>query len=205
MVRRLAGYGNTVTGAGSTWINNLGVNIGNQARSTLTIGGRRRCHRRGLLVIANNAGSVGTLNIGAGAGDPAAAPGIAHLTTSVAFGALAPVRSTSITRPPTTSLRPRSAANGYCQCARGHHHADGRQQLQRGDEYQRGHVLQAGATNTFSPNSAVMIASGGTLRSQWLPIQTVPSVINAGLVNMGHGHGAGHGLDDDQLRGNRRH
>ena len=75
----------TVTGAGSTWSNSSGVNIGNLGTGTLTIadGG---IVTAGPVVIAANAGSIGTLNIGAGAGNPAAAPGT--LTApSVAFGA----------------------------------------------------------------------------------------------------------------------
>ena len=75
----------TVTGAGSTWSNSSGVNIGNLGTGTLTIadGG---IVNAGPIVIATNAGAIGTLNIGAGAGNPAAAPGT--LTApSVAFGA----------------------------------------------------------------------------------------------------------------------
>ena len=74
----------TVTGAGSTWSNSSGVNIGNLGTGTLTIadGGIVT----GPIVIATNAGAIGTLNIGAGAGNPAAAPGT--LTApSLAFGA----------------------------------------------------------------------------------------------------------------------
>ena len=74
----------TVTGAGSTWSNSSGVNIGNFGTGTLTIADSGIV--TGPVVIATNAGSIGTLNIGAGAGDPAAAPGT--LTApSVAFGA----------------------------------------------------------------------------------------------------------------------
>ena len=74
-----------VTGAGSTWSNSSGVNVGNSGTGTLTIanGG---IVTAGPIVIAANAGSIGTLNIGAGAGSPAAAPG-ALTTPSVAFGA----------------------------------------------------------------------------------------------------------------------
>ncbi len=74
----------TVTGAGSTWSNSSGVNIGNLGTGTLTIadGGIVT----GPMVIATSAGATGTLNIGAGAGNPAAAPGT--LTApSLAFGA----------------------------------------------------------------------------------------------------------------------
>ena len=74
----------TVTGAGSTWSNSSGVNIGNLGTGTLTIADGGVVN--GPVTIAANAGATGTLNIGAGAGDPAAAPGT--LTApSVAFGA----------------------------------------------------------------------------------------------------------------------
>jgi outer membrane autotransporter protein len=75
----------TVTGAGSTWTNSSGVNIGRLGTGTLTIadGGAVSA---GPVVIATNGGSIGTLNIGAGAGNPAVAPGT--LTApSIAFGA----------------------------------------------------------------------------------------------------------------------
>ncbi len=75
----------TVTGAGSFWSNSMGVNIGNFGTGALTVadGG---VVTAGPIVIATNAGAIGTLNIGAGAGNPAVAPGT--LTgPSVAFGA----------------------------------------------------------------------------------------------------------------------
>ena len=74
----------TVTGAGSTWSNSSGVNVGDLGTGTLTVADGGIVN--GPIVIATNAGSIGTLNIGAGAGNPAAAPGT--LTApSVAFGA----------------------------------------------------------------------------------------------------------------------
>ena len=51
-------------------------------------------------------------------------------------------------------------------------------------------TLRAGALNTFSPNSPVTVASGGTLDLNGFN-QTVPSVTNAGLVNMGTGTAPG--------------
>ena len=51
-------------------------------------------------------------------------------------------------------------------------------------------TLRAGAPNTFSPNSPVTVASGGTLDLNGFS-QTVPSVTNAGLVNMGTGTAPG--------------
>ena len=50
--------------------------------------------------------------------------------------------------------------------------------------------LRAGAPNTFSPNSAVTVAGGGTLDLNGFN-QTVSSVTNAGLVNLGTGTAPG--------------
>src|SRR5580693_3909652 len=50
--------------------------------------------------------------------------------------------------------------------------------------------LRAGALNTFSPNSAVTVAGGGTLDLNGFN-QTVSSVTNAGLVNLGTGTAPG--------------
>ena len=74
----------TVTGAGSLWTDVAGVNIGNFGAGTLTIadGGVVAAP---MVVIAANAGSTGTLNIGAAPGSPATAPG-ALTASSVAFG-----------------------------------------------------------------------------------------------------------------------
>src|SRR6185312_5309328 len=75
----------TVTGAGSLWSDIAGIRIGNSGAGALTIadGGRVIAPT---VTIATNSGSIGTLNIGTGAGNPAAAPGT--LTApSVAFGA----------------------------------------------------------------------------------------------------------------------
>ena len=75
----------TVTGAGSLWSNIAGMKIGSLGTGTLTIadGGNVIAPT---VTIATNAGSIGTLNIGAGAGNPAVAPGT--LTApSIAFGA----------------------------------------------------------------------------------------------------------------------
>jgi T5SS/PEP-CTERM-associated repeat protein len=97
----------TVTGPGSTWSNSSGVNIGNLGTGTLTIADSGIV--TGPIVIATNARATGKLNIGAGAGNPAAAPGT--LTApSLAFGAGI--------RPPTTRLRPSSAAMALSTCSR---------------------------------------------------------------------------------------
>ena len=51
-------------------------------------------------------------------------------------------------------------------------------------------VLQAGATNTFSPNSVVTVAAAGTLDLNGFN-QTVAGANNAGLINMGTGTAPG--------------
>ena len=73
----------TVDGAGSTWTNTGTVTVGNLGIGTLTI-------RAGGVVSAPDvviaAGAIGTLNIGAGTGQAAVAPGTL-ITPTVAFGA----------------------------------------------------------------------------------------------------------------------
>jgi outer membrane autotransporter protein len=76
----------TVTGAGSSWSSTPTVNIGNMGTGTLTIADGGVVNVVGPIVIATNATAIGTLNIGADAGDPAAAPGTLA-TPSLAFGA----------------------------------------------------------------------------------------------------------------------
>ena len=51
-------------------------------------------------------------------------------------------------------------------------------------------TLRAGALNTFSPNSPVTVASGGTLDLNGFD-QTIAGLTNAGLVNMGTGTAPG--------------
>ena len=106
----------TVTGAGSTWSNSLGVNIGRLGTGTLTIADGGIVN--GPIMIATNLGSIGTLNIGAGAGSPAGRPARSTRRAShLAASSPAPGRSTSITHPPTTCLRPRSAAAAPSMCS----------------------------------------------------------------------------------------
>jgi T5SS/PEP-CTERM-associated repeat protein/autotransporter-associated beta strand protein len=168
----------TVTGPGSTWSNSAGVNIGNSGTGTLTVANGGIVS--GPVVIATNGGSIGTLNIGAGAGSPAVAPGKLN-TTSVAFGAGAGtlnfnhtfsdyVFAPAISGPGTVNVFAGTtiltAVNTYS-----------------GATNVNGGVLQAGAPNTFSPNSAVTVANGGTLDLNGFN-QTLLNLTNAGLVNM---------------------
>ncbi|MEJ8850863.1 autotransporter-associated beta strand repeat-containing protein [Variovorax rhizosphaerae] len=74
----------SVTGTGSSWGNNNGLNAGGSGRGTLTVSDGGIVN--GPITIASKAGSIGTLNIGSAAGSPATAPGTLS-ATSVAFGA----------------------------------------------------------------------------------------------------------------------
>ena len=65
-------------------------------------------------------------------------------------------------------------------------------------------VLRAGAPNTFSPNSSVTVASGGTLGLNGLnQTRLEPQQCRSG--EHGHRHRAGHPLDDHQLHRVWRH
>ena len=189
----------TVTGAGSTWSNSSGVNIGNSGTGTLTVANGGIVS--GPVVIATNGGSIGTLNIGAGAGSPAVAPGTLN-TTSVAFGAGAGtlnfnhtsadyVFAPAISGPGTVNVFAGTtiltAVNTYS-----------------GATNVNGGSLQAGAPNTFSPNSAVTVANGGTLDLNGFN-QTLSEPDECRLGEYGHRHCSGHGPDDEQLHGEWRH
>ena len=56
----------TVTGAGSAWNNGGDVFVGNGGAGTLTLVDGGRVNAVGIFALANNAGSTGTLNLGAG-------------------------------------------------------------------------------------------------------------------------------------------
>ena len=184
----------TVTGAGSTWSNSSGVNIGNLGTGTLTIadGGIVTAPA---VVIAANAGAIGTLNIGAGAGNPAAAPGT--LTApSVAFGAGTGTINFNHTSADYV-FAPAISGNGTVNVLAGTTTFTGANSYSGATNVIAG-TLRAGAPNTFSPNSASDGRERRNARSQWLqPDRTRRHQCRPG--EHGHGHRAGHGLDDDQL------
>ncbi len=188
-----------VAGAGSTWSNSSGVNIGNLGTGTLTIaeGGIVTAPT---VVIATNAGAIGTLNIGAGAGNPAATPGTLT-TTSVAFGA----GTGTINFNHTFSdyvFAPAITGNGTVNVLAGTTIFTGANSYSGATNVNAG-TLRAGALNTFSPNSAVTVASGGTLDLNGFS-QTVSSLTNAGVVNMGTGTAPGTILTTTSYTGKRR-
>ena len=175
-----------VAGAGSLWSDVAGFRIGNSGTGTLTIaeGGLVTAP---IVVIAANAGSIGTLNIGAGAGDPAAAPGTLN-ASSVAFGNGAGTINFNHTSA-NYAFAPAISGTGTVNVLAGTTTLTGANTYSGATNVNAG-TLQAGALNTFSPNSAMTVASGGTLDLNGFS-QTVPTLTNAGLVNMGTGTAAG--------------
>ena len=128
-------------------------------------------------MIATNAGAVGTLNIGAGAGNPAAAPGT--LTApSLAFGAGTGTLNFNHTSG-TYVFEPAISGTGTVNVLAGTTTLTGANSYSGATNVSAG-TLRAGAPNTFSPNSAVTVASGGTLDltgfDQTLPGLTMPAV-----------------------------
>ena len=172
----------TVSGAGSTWSNSSGVNIGTSGTGTLTIANQGTV-TAGAIVIAANAGAVGTLNIGAGAGDPVGLPGTLS-APSVTFGAGGGTLNFNHTSA-NHVFAPAISGGGTVDVLAGTTTLTGANSYSGATNVNAGR-LRAGAQNTFSPNSAVTVARGGTLDLNGFN-QAVPSVVNAGLVNMGTG------------------
>ena len=139
------------------------------------------------VMIAANAGAIGTLNIGAGAGDPAAAPGTSRRRAS--HLALAPATLNFNHTSADYVFAPAISGNGTVNVLAGTTTLTGANSYSGATNVTAG-TLRAGALNTFSPNSTVRVASGGTLDLNGFS-QAPPSVINAGLVNMGSGTAPG--------------
>ena len=149
-------------------------------------------------MIAANAGAIGTLNIGAAAGSPAAAPGT--LTApSVAFGAGTGTINFNHTSA-NYVFAPAISGNGTVNVFAGTTTLTGANSYSGATNVDAG-TLRAGAPNTFSPNSAVTVASGGTLDLNGFS-QAVLGVTNAGLVNMGTGTAPGTVLTTNGYTGN---
>ena len=79
----------SVTGTGSAWTSSGNVTVGLAGTGTLTVAGGGAVNvggGTGTVVVANQAGSIGTLNIGAAPGNTAVAPGTLN-AAAVQFGA----------------------------------------------------------------------------------------------------------------------
>ena len=183
----------TVTGAGSTWSNSSGVNIGNLGTGTLTIadGGIVTAP----VVIATNAGASGTLNIGAGAGNPAAAPGT--LTApSVAFGAGTGTINFNHTSADYV-FAPAISGNGTVNVLAGTTTLTAANTYSGRDERQRGYVASRRAEHV-QPKFVSDGRERRNARSQRLQPDR-PQRHQCRPGEHGHRHRAGHALDDDQL------
>ena len=182
----------TVTGAGSLWSDIAGFRIGNSGTGTLTIadGG---IVTGPTVTIAANAGSVGTLNIGAGAGNPAAAPGTLN-APSVAFGGVGTGTGTINFNHTSADyvFAPAISGGGTVNVLAGTTILTGANTYFGATNVNAG-TLRAGALNTFSSSATTTVASGGTLDLNGFG-QTIDRLTNAGLVNMGTGTAPGTSL-----------
>ena len=192
----------TVTGAGSLWSNRFGLNIGNSGTGTLTITDGGVVSALASFVIAANPGSIGTLNIGAAPGDPAAAPGTVQTSIIALSAGTATINfnhtaADYVFAPTITGNGTVNVLAGSTTLTAANNNYSGATNIDAG-------ILRAGAPGAFSPNSAVTIAGSGMLDLNGFS-QTLPSVRQCRLGEPGHGHGAGRGVDNGQLHGRRRY
>ena len=141
----------------------------------------------GPIVIARNAGANGTLNFGAGAGEPAVAPGTIT-ASNLAFGAGTGTINFNHTST-NYVFAPPIAGNGTVNVLAGTTIFTGVNSYGGATNVNAGR-LRAGATNTFSPNSPVTVAGGGTLDLAGFD-QTIPGLVNHGIVRTGGSPGTG--------------
>ena len=181
----------TVTGAGSTWTNSSGVNIGRLGTGTLTIADGGIVN--GPVTIATNLGSTGTLNIGAAAGSPAAAPGTLN-APSVAFGGVGTGAGTINFNHTSADyvFAPAISGGGTVNVIAGTTILTGAN-FYFGATNVDGGTLRAGAPFTFSPSATTTVASGATLDLNGFN-QGINNLTNAGLVNLGTGTAPGTSL-----------
>ena len=174
-----------MTGPGSAW-NTGGLTIGSMGTGTLTIADGATVTAP-TVAIAPNAGSTGTLNIGAAAGNPAAAPGTLN-APSVAFGGVGTGTGTINFNHTSTDyvFAPAISGGGTVNVLAGTTILTGRQHLFRSHERRWRHV--AGRRNEH-----VQLGCGNdgrqrrNARSQWFRSDHLDRLTNAGLVNMGTG------------------
>jgi outer membrane autotransporter protein len=169
-----------VTGAGSTWTNRSGLNVGGSGRGTLTVSDSGIVN--GPITIAANAGSVGTLNIGGRAGDPPVAPG-ALSTATVAFGSGTGMLTFNHSSA-NYVFAPAISGNGAVNVLAG------TTILTAANTYTgvttiAGGTFAAGAVNTFSAASHTVVESGGTLALRGFNQTLNNGLENAGTVQLG--------------------
>lgn len=173
-----------VSGSGSTFTDYNPLVIGYSGNGTLTIADNSTTSLLQGVTVAQNAGSIGTINIGAAANEAAVAPG-ALITSTINFGngigniVFNHTSDNYIFAPVITGG---SATTSSVDVYSGTTFMTG-QSTYFGPTTIHGGTLAAGATNVFSANSNYNIQSGGTLDLLHFN-QTVANVTNAGTVRI---------------------
>ncbi|MBK3786036.1 autotransporter outer membrane beta-barrel domain-containing protein, partial [Paraburkholderia aspalathi] len=173
----------TVMGAGSL-LTGPHLQVGLAGNGTLTIADQGQVTTP-LLTIATLGTGTGTLNIGAAAGQPAAAPGTLN-TPTVAFGAgTGDIVFNHTDTSGNYTFAPPIGGTGAVDVYSGETVMTGASTY-AGPTTIHGGTLSAGAPNVFSPNSDYAVHAAGALNLRGNS-QTLASLTNAGLVSMGSG------------------
>lgn len=177
----------TVDGSGSDWTSTGNITVGLAGTGNLTISNDGRVSAGGVAVAASS--GTGTLNIGSASGEAAVAAGILD-TPTVALGD----NGTLVFNHTNTDYTFNPLISGTGSLT----HESGTTLLNGANTYSgattvSGGTLRAGVANAFSSASAVTVGSGGTLDANGLA-QTVASLDNAGVVNVGAAGIAGNHL-----------
>jgi outer membrane autotransporter protein len=174
----------TVTDPGSVLNAGTVLSVGQFGPGTLTIANGAQVFAASVS-IAQNVGSTGTLNIGAAAGNAPVAPGTLN-TPTVTFGAgTGDIVFNHTDRSGSYVFAPVISGTGAVDVFSGYTVMTGLSDYFGPTTVHSG-TLSAGAANVFSPNSNYVVQTGGTLNLNGFS-QTVASLGNAGLVNMGNG------------------
>jgi outer membrane autotransporter protein len=180
----------TVTGPGSAWTAApFGITVGSSGTGMLTI-------QNGGMVSAGafTVGTLGTLNIGAPAGEAAVSPGTLNASLVLNSGLIVFNHDDAyVFAPPITG-------SGAVEVFSGTTVMTGLSDYS-GPTTIFGGILSAGAVNVFSPNSNYVVQTGGELNLNGFN-QTVANVSNAGLITMGTGTPPGTVLTTTSYVGN---
>jgi outer membrane autotransporter protein len=169
-----------VTDPGSVLNAGTSLTVGQYGPGILTIENNAKVVANAVF-IAENAGSAGTLNIGAGAGAAPVAPGTLSAST-LAFGAGTGDLVFNHTDISGNYVFPAAiVGSGTVNVLSGETVMTGASTY-AGATNIAGGTLAAGATNVFSANSNYDIASAGTMDLRGFD-QRVASVVNAGLIH----------------------
>lgn len=176
-----------VDGAGSG-VTAASLTVGNAGIGTLTLANQAAFNAAGGTTIAAQAGSTGTLNIGAAAGAAPVAPGVLN-TPTVSFGPGAGnlvFNHTDMSGNYTFAAAISGA--GVVDAYSGYTLMTGTSTYS-GPTTIHGGTLAAGGDNVFSPSSDYTVEGPGTL-DLLSHSQTVATLTNAGVVNVGAPGGA---------------